>query len=102
MTLDSEDINSLNLNHFTDPSGTLRPLGRPQDPKGFASCSTWGDPKTALAHRTGSQNFPNLEAHLLFNPMWLQVAPIFETQVWVLPRLDLEGELPIFHDNQSP
>ena len=20
-------------------------------PKGFASCSTWGDPKTALAHR---------------------------------------------------
>ena len=28
-------------------------LGRPQDPYGFASCSTWGDPKTALAHRTG-------------------------------------------------
>ena len=28
-------------------------LGRPQDPYGFVSCSTWGDPKTALTHRTG-------------------------------------------------
>ena len=25
-------------------------LGRPQDRSGLTSCSTWGDPKTALAH----------------------------------------------------
>ena len=36
------------------PSGTLRPLGRPQDPYEFATCSTWGDPKTAPGYRTDS------------------------------------------------
>gem|GEM_PF-6049665 len=28
--------------------------GNPQDPYGFLSCSTWGDPKTALTHRAAS------------------------------------------------
>ncbi|WP_214435186.1 hypothetical protein [Dendronalium phyllosphericum] len=38
----------------TRPRGWLLYLGRPQDPKGFGSYSTWGNPKTVLPHRSGS------------------------------------------------
>ncbi|NJM71734.1 MAG: hypothetical protein HC862_16890 [Scytonema sp. RU_4_4] len=62
--------NAIKTVHSTQYTVTRRMVGDLNPPSGFATCSTWGNPKTAVAH------------HQRFPPIGVVFPPSDETDNW--------------------